>query len=394
MGNSESGGTHDILSIHRVLDGGADMAIRSDIGTTRLPSASGPSQQFDAGLEQRQGFDGAVRTVVSYKSHPEVVAAGMANGLQEFSVTSAQRMSLGGLLQVEAGGSLQAISTSQTGITTHPFVRLTSHPMGVWTLHYRMSTDRAVQGFEDVTTGESDVPVALVRNGKLAVETGRHQEMAVDRKAGRGTVSLAYYHDALGTVAVSGGGAGGPGLSLASQIPVGMMVDPTTGSFRAITSGYTTSGARVTVSAPLIEGLWVAAEYSTGEAISSETGGSTGFQDAMAGLRAENAEAGTVALKGRIRGSGTRVRASYRWQPSKLVTAVDPYSSFSDQAFFSLQVRQPIHWGMRLPKGLDATIDVTNLLAQGYRPFLSADGQTLYFAQAPRTVQGGLSFSF
>jgi len=57
-------------------------------------------------------------------------------------------------------------------------VRLTSHPMGVWTLHYRMSTDRAVQGFEDVTTGDGDVPVALVRNGKLEVETGRHQEMA------------------------------------------------------------------------------------------------------------------------------------------------------------------------------------------------------------------------
>jgi hypothetical protein len=393
-GEFGNGGTHDILSIHKVMDSGADMAIRSDLGTTRLPSASGPSQQFDVGLEQRQGFDGAVRTVVSYKSHPEVMAAGMANGLQEFSVTSAQRMSMGEMLEVEAGGSLQAISTSQTGITAHPFVRLTSHPMGVWTLHYRMSTDRAVQGFEDVTTGESDVPVALVRNGKLAVETGRHQEVAVDRKAGRGTVSLAYYHDALGNVAVSGGGAGGPQQSLASQIPTGMLVDPTTGSFRAITNGYTTNGARMTVSAPLIEGLWVAAEYSTGEAIASETGGMAVFPDAMAGLRAENSESGTVALKGKIRGSGTRVRASYRWQPSKLVTAVDPYSSFSDQAFLSFQLRQPIQWGMRLPKGLDATIDVTNLLAEGYRPFLSADGQTLYFAQAPRTIQGGLSFSF
>jgi outer membrane receptor protein involved in Fe transport len=88
------------------------------------------------------------------------------------------------------------------------------------------------------------------------------------------------------------------------------------------------------------------------------------------------------------------VRASYRWQPSKVVSAVDPFSSFSDQAFLSFQFRQPIQWGMRLPKGLDATIDVTNLLAEGYRPFLSADGQTLYFAQAPRTIQGGLSFSF
>jgi hypothetical protein len=326
--------------------------------------------------------------------HPELIAVGMTTGYQSFSTSSARRMSLGEAVSVEAGGNLQAINAGQAGFAAHPFVRLTAHPMGVWTLHYRMATDRTMQGFEDVTTGQSDVPVALVKNGKLALETGRHQEVAVDRKAGRGTVSFAYYHDSIGRTAVSGGGAAGPGETLASQIPSGMLVDPTTGSFRALATGYATSGARVTVSAPLMEGLWVAAEYSTGDAIASETCPMTDFSDALAAMRAENAQAGTVALKGNIKGSGTRIRTSYRWQPSKLVTAVDPYSSFSDQAFFSLQVRQPIHWGMRLPKGLDATIDVTNLLAQGYRPFLSADGQTLYFAQTPRTVQGGLSFSF
>ena len=124
----------------------------------------------------------------------------------------------------------------------------------------------------------------------------------------------------------------------------------------------------------------------------SETGGTAEFAEALSGLKARNSEAATIALTGRL-ATETRVRASYRWQPSSLVTAVDPYSGFGDQAFLSCQVRQPIRWS-RLPQGLDATIDVTNLLAEGYRPFLSADGQTLYFAQAPRTVQGGLSFTF
>ncbi len=393
-GEFGAGGTHNILAIHRSLDGGGDMSLRSDIGSTRVPSAAGPSQQFDAGMEKRQGFDGAARTVVSYKLHPELAAAGMSAPLQAFSAASAQRMSLGELLAVEVGGRMEAVNQGQTAFSARPFVRLTSHPMGVWTLHYRMATDRTVQGFEDITTGQSDVPLALVKNGKLEVETGRHQEVAVDRKAGRGTVSFAYYHDAIGKTAISGGGAAGPGETLASQIPAGMLVDPTTGSFRALATGYTTNGARITVSAPLLEGLWVAAEYSTGDAIAPEACGLEQFAAAMASMRAQNAEAGTVALKGKIKGSGTRIRTSYRWQPSRLVTAVDPYSAFSDQAFFSLQLRQPIQWGMRLPKGLDATIDVTNLLAQGYRPFLSADGQTLYFAQSPRTVQGGVSFSF
>jgi len=111
-------------------------------------------------------------------------------------------------------------------------------------------------------------------------------------------------------------------------------------------------------------------------------------------MKAQTAQAGTIAIKGKLKATNTRIRASYRLQPTRFVSAVDPYSSFSDQSFFSCQLRQPIHWGARLPSGLEATIDVTNLLAQGYRPFLSADGQTLYFAQAPRTVQGGLSFTF
>jgi hypothetical protein len=43
---------------------------------------------------------------------------------------------------------------------------------------------------------------------------------------------------------------------------------------------------------------------------------------------------------------------------------------------------------------VDALINVRNLLAEGYRPFVTADGSTLYFAQTERSVQGGLSFSF
>jgi hypothetical protein len=119
-----------------------------------------------------------------------------------------------------------------------------------------------------------------------------------------------------------------------------------------------------------------------------------GVQQALSELRAMHSQAATLALKGRLVGAGTRVRAAYRWQPTRGVTAVDGYSAFGDQAFLSCMLRQPIRLGQSLPQGLEATIDVTNLLAQGYRPFLSADGQTLYFAQAPRTIQAGLSFSF
>jgi hypothetical protein len=333
-GNGEfgAGGVHNVLAIHRMLDDGGDMVLRADVGSTRVPAAFGPSQELEVGYEERQGFSGA--------SLP-----GSGTGLQTLAVTSGRRMSFGDLAEAEIGGSLQMSSIGQTGVATHPFLRLTAHPTGVWTLHYRMASDRQVQGFEDVTTGQTAIPVALVKNGKLALESGRHQDVAVDRKAGRGTVSFAYYHDALGRTALAGGGNAGPAQTEpigAAEIPAGMLVDPTTGTFRTFGQGYTTNGARLTISAPIMDGLWVAAEYSTGDAVASETGGLTLFPAALAGLRVESAQAGTLALKGNLKSSGTRVRASYRWQPSKFVTAVDPYSPLSNQAFFSCQVRQPI----------------------------------------------------
>jgi hypothetical protein len=118
------------------------------------------------------------------------------------------------------------------------------------------------------------------------------------------------------------------------------------------------------------------------------------LQEVAAGLRPETAGAVTAALRGKVQRTGTRVRATYRWQPAHLVTAVDPYAVPGNQAYLSFYVRQAMRWGDRLPPGLEATIDVTNLLAEGYQPFLSADGRTLFLAQAPRTLQGGLSFTF
>ena len=202
-------------------------------------------------------------------------------------------MSLGEELQVEVGGSVEGVRMGQSGLASHPFMRLTAHPMGTWTLHYRMATDRELQGFEDVTTGQTDVPVALVRNGKLALETGRHQEASVGRKAGGGTVEFAYYHDALQQTMVTGGGAAGPGETQESAIPAGMLVDPTTGSFRALAAGY--NDERCAGDGELAaDGRVCGWRRSTasGDALMSGTGGTAEFAEALAGLKAQSVAGG------------------------------------------------------------------------------------------------------
>jgi hypothetical protein len=145
---------------------------------------------------------------------------------------------------------------------------------------------------------------------------------------------------------------------------------------------------------PLTSGLWAAFEYATGTGLASDGSTTLTLLNVDRELKPQAAQSATLALKGHVLRSGTNVRAAYRWQPAALVTAVDSYAAFSDQGYLSFFVRQPVNCGRWLPAGLEATIDVTNLLAQGYRPFLSADGRTLYLAQAPRSIQAGLAFNF
>jgi hypothetical protein len=175
----------------------------------------------------------------------------------------------------------------------------------------------------------------------------------------------------------------------------GVVVDTATNSFRFLGAGYTANGMSVTVSEPLTQNLWASVEYASGEALAMSGGASAQELPAVsAGLHPEAVGSATAELKGKVLCTGTKLRASYHWQPRHLVTAVDAYDASGDPAYLGFYVRQALRWGDRLPQGLEATVDVTNLLAEGYQPFLSADGRTLFLAQSPRTVQGGLSFTF
>jgi hypothetical protein len=162
-----------------------------------------------------------------------------------------------------------------------------------------------------------------------------------------------------------------------------------------LAAGYKAQGVNLMLTEPITPGLWVAVEYSNGSALAAPDGKEPmQLQSLMSQLKTRSAQTATVAVKGRVIHSATQVRASYRWQPEALVTPVNPFAAFSDQAYLSFFIRQPIRMGGILPAGLEATVDVTNLLEQGYRPILSADGRTLFLAQTPRTIQGGLAFNF
>jgi hypothetical protein len=389
-GGFGEGGVRNVVTLDRVKDG-SDLVVR---GGVAAGPGGGQATELDAGYQSAAAFMGASRLVVSLASHPELVGSGDGAGVQTMRIASARKLQLGDAVDVEAGGTVYAIHTGGTALTTQPFLKVTVHPGEVWAVRYRLATSRDVQGFDGLDSIASDLPVAAMSGGRLCAESGNHQEIGVSRNAGRGLVEVAMYHDAIGRPAVGGTGAmsaadlaGGAGTS-------GVLVDTATGSFRFLGAGYTANGMSVAVSEPLTSSLWATLEVASGEALSMSGASAEELPGVAAGLHPETAEMAMAELKGEVLRSGTRLRASYRWQPQHLVTGVDPYEAAEDPAYFSFYVRQALRWGDRLPPGLEATVDVTNLLAEGYQPFLSADGRTLFLAQSARTVQGGLSFTF
>jgi hypothetical protein len=174
-----------------------------------------------------------------------------------------------------------------------------------------------------------------------------------------------------------------------------MLYDPLSQGFRVTGPGYTTGGFRAVLAQKIVGSTWATLSYANGKALAFEIPESAvSVDDAVQGLTQRRTEAVTASLNGAFTRTGTGWRAYYRWQPANTVTPVAVYDSFGQNAYLNVLIRQPLHCGHLLPNGTEALVDVRNLLAEGYRPFLTRDGSTLYFAQTERSIQGGLSFTF
>jgi hypothetical protein len=114
----------------------------------------------------------------------------------------------------------------------------------------------------------------------------------------------------------------------------------------------------------------------------------------LASARPRRAAMYSISLSGTLEGSGTRWHASYRWQPEETVTQVAPFAANAGEPFFNIHLRQPVSNRREGARSFDVMLDVHNLLAQGYRPYILSDGSVLMFAQDQRSFSGGLAFTF
>lgn len=173
------------------------------------------------------------------------------------------------------------------------------------------------------------------------------------------------------------------------------LVDSTSNLLRAAGPAFSSAGVQASVEHRLPGHNDVRLSYASGSAlVMSPSPQPAPLAAILAAAHPRRAQTYAISLSGTLDGTGTRWRASYSWQPDDTVTQVDPFALNANEPFLNVHFRQPIHLTRDGSGGLEALVDVRNLLAEGYRPYILSDGSVLIFAQDQRSLRAGLAFTF
>jgi hypothetical protein len=360
----------------------------------------------DAGMEsmlgfrQDLGFAGSVQSVAAVAVQPDVEGPG-SEGLDEAAIRTWETLHLGDAIEAEVG-SAQVLARLEGGsakvvTAALPFVSV-GWRNGNSMLRYRMET--LMPGAEDAdeTEARTWLPRLGLRHGNLALEHGVHQEFGWERRTDASGMAVMLYADKIEDPVIEAHGRFAAGGVPVAEGP--FLFDPTSGLLRASGEDFSSTGMMATYERRLPKGNHIRLIYANGDALAMQAPSTTlqpsasGLAQAFAAARPRHVQTYSISLAGTLDGTGTRWRASYRWQPEDTVTRIAPFAAEAAEPYFNVHLRQPMRLRHEGTTSLDALLDMRNLLAQGYRPFVMSDGSVLVFAQDQRSFRAGLAFTF
>jgi len=236
-------------------------------------------------------------------------------------------------------------------------------------------------------------PRISVRSGRFRVQRGNEFELSYKRKLGSRSVEVSAYREtvtnaALSLVSTGGAYAGGD-----------LLPDLFTGNAIFNAGNYSSLGYTAALTQSVGQNLNATLMWG------SMAGLTAGHEELVSGspdelrsmIRASRRQAVTAAISGTAPWTGTHIAAGYQWLgDAGWLTLGNLYSMQSLRPLpgFNLYFRQPLPGLSMLPWRIEATADLRNLLAEGYLPLTTANGQQLLLVQSPRSFRGGLSFIF
>ncbi|MDT8067261.1 MAG: carboxypeptidase-like regulatory domain-containing protein [Terriglobia bacterium] len=352
-----------------------------------------PSAIFRASFKHRMdnGSEPEIAITARRFVTPQLVSG--RSSLQALAMSMSDSTTIGSALELNYGSELQTIQFIGTATAFRPFGSADLHLGKNTIVEYRYESSvpnmRHVKGFDSapMDLSESGPRVSLV-DSRQAIERAHHNEVSVTHRFGKNTVEAAYYSDRIENPVITG-------VSDQYWGDGDVLPDIYGGTFNYNGGELNTRGMRLVYQRKLTDKISATLDYATGGVLALP-GEGWALADVRDGLRTERRHALAAKVSGQVPGSNTRWIASYRWTSGDALTPVDLFNVSPGQTdpFFNVFVRQPIPGWHFIPTGMDALIDIRNLMAQGYHPVMGQDGQTVYLVQTARSIRGGVSFTF
>ena len=328
-------------------------------------------------------------------------ADGSAPMLRSISAGADNRTQLGESVTIQYGFTMDNVAFLDHFTYTNPYARLSwavndATDVVVAYTSGNARPDLAGDAAEEANLQQSLDTLGLfprisMSEGRTKIQRADDYEFALTRHAGSRAVHLSVYDErlnnaALTMVAPAGMFAGSRDL-LPDLFSDSSILDA--GGFNNVgwNVGFTqNSGDHF--SATVLYGDEGALSARNQELVSDDP------DQLRAMIRMSRRHAATARIKATMPRIGTRFIASYQWTSDpRSMMGGNLYSADGMGAMpgLNIYIRQPIPG---FAGRLEATADLRNMLAQGYIPIAAANGTQVLLVDNPRSIRGGLAFTF
>jgi hypothetical protein len=303
-------------------------------------------------------------------------------------------VALGDRAIVSYGGEFVLVGLGASATALRPRMQLDTRITDDW--HAALifaSQPSGTPGLEATSDGENAAlaaalsqldafPALLWRDGRPVLEKGWHEEASIERKLGvRSKVQLAAFHDDNSHVALFG-----RGNDLASA---DYFQDFYSKGFAYDGGSSSSWGTRLVLREKVSDDLEVTTVYAFAGALVPGNSQDGVLRDSLR-TAPRHSLAATVSAK--LPRTATKLMAGYKWVNGQAISRVDSYgeSLYQTNPYLHVGIRQPLPFALGR---WEASAQCDNLLAQGYLPVSTRDGQAVV-VPVFRSFRGGISWQF